>query len=135
MFMFRAGRLVATTMLSLAMVSCPFRKEEYRRLGPDKKANLAIYFNHGVTNEQIKKFWHEVLSRPDPQGKGYHHVDGVADLSRIYPAVQGHEGVALSFFSNATQAQRNEVERDIKSSPLVYKILKNVAPIDIKKLE
>jgi hypothetical protein len=49
-------------------------------------------------------------------------------------AVQGHEGISLSFFPNATEVQRDDVEREVKSSPLVYRFLRNIAPKNVKKL-
>lgn len=106
-----------------------------RPIGPEVKADLVLFFNSGVTDEQINTFWKEVLSRPNPQGKGYDHRAGVGPISRVFPAVQGHEGISLSFFPSATQAQRDELEREVKSSPVVYRVLKNTAPIKIKKLD
>jgi hypothetical protein len=128
-------KLIAITSLGLTLIACPFKKDEMKSIGPDVKADLVIYFNIGVSEQAINSFWQEVLSRPHPQGKGYNHRDGVGSISRIFPAVQGHEGISLSFFPQATQAQRDELEREIKSSPVVYKILKNTAPITVKKLD
>ena len=105
-----------------------------RPIGPEVKASLVIYFKLGVTNQQIEDFWHEVLSRADPQGRGYYHRAGVGDISRV-KSIQGHEGLAMSFFPDATKEEREEVTRDIRSSPIVYKILENVAPADVKKLD
>ena len=106
-----------------------------RPIGPDVKADLIIYFKLGVTEKQVDTFWHEVLSRPRPDGRGEDSRDGVASVMRLFRAVQGHEGISLSFFPSATQAQRDELEREVKSSPIVYKVLKNTAPINVKKLD
>lgn len=103
--------------------------------GPEVKADLVIYFNAEVTDEQIDEFWRETLSKPHPEGRGYDHRDGVGDISRVFPPVQGHEGIAVNFFANATQAQREEVKADVMSSPLVYRVLENVAPKDVKNLD
>jgi hypothetical protein len=128
-------KLVALVILGVVSVACPFQKDQPRLIGPEVRADLIIYFNLDVTQKQISTFWQEVLSRPDPEGRGYYHREGVGPISRVFPAVQGHEGISLSFFSNATQAQRDELERDIKSSPVVYKVMKNTAPINVKKLD
>jgi len=105
-----------------------------RPIGPEVKASLVIYFKPGITNQQVEDFWHEVLSRPDPSGKGYYHRNGVGDIGRIAP-VQGHEGISVSFFPDATKEERDEVIHDITSSPIVYKVLRDIAPADVKKLD
>jgi len=121
--------------LSLATLTCPSRKTDMRPIGPDVKADLIIYFNVGVSDSQVSTFWHQVLSRPRTDGRGYDSREGVADMGRLFRAVEGHEGISVSFFPSATQAQRDELERDIKASPIVYKVLKNIAPINVKKLD
>lgn len=129
--LFSCAMLVAVVLIQSG---CPFRKNEMRPIGPEVKASLVIYFKHGVTNQEIEEFWHAVLSKPDAQGGGYNHRAGVGDISRI-KSVQEHEGVAMSFFPDATDEHREMVTRDIRSSPLVYKILENVAPADVTKLD
>ncbi len=127
-------RVVALVAWVLASVGCPFQNNERKLIGPEVNADLIIYFKLGVTEEQVATFWHEVLSRRRSDGKGYDLRPGVGMTGRE-SAVQGHEGISLSFFPNATQAQRDDLERDVKSSPIVYKILKNTAPINVKKLD
>ncbi|MDX6499895.1 MAG: hypothetical protein QOG23_3155 [Blastocatellia bacterium] len=124
------------TLAALVFIQsgCPFHKNEMRPIGPEVKASLVIYFKLGITDEQIEDFWHRVLSKPDPQGRGYNHRGGVGDISRI-SSVQGHEGIALTFLSDATNEERETIMRDIKSSPLVYRVLENIAPADVKKIE
>lgn len=113
---------------------CPFHKNEMRSIGPEVKASLVIYFKPGVTNEQIEDFWHRVLSIKDPEGRGYSHRPGIRDISRI-SSVQGHEAIALTFFPNATSEQRETVVRDVKSSPIFYKVLENIAPAEVKTID
>jgi hypothetical protein len=127
-------KVVALAVFVFLQSGCPFHKNEMRPIGPEVKASLVIYFKPGITNQQVEDFWHEVLSKPDPQGRGYYHRAGVGDISRI-KSVQGHEGVSMSFSPNATDEERKEVERDIRSSPIVYKVLENVAPADVKKID
>ncbi|HKO42110.1 MAG TPA: hypothetical protein VJU84_02380 [Pyrinomonadaceae bacterium] len=126
----RLGLLVILALLQLA---CPQNEQRMRRIGPDVKASVVIYFNLGVSNKQVDDFWQEVLSKPDPAGRGHYHRNGVGDIGRITP-VQGHEGISISFLPDATEQVREEVIKDIEASPLVYKVLRDVAPAEIKKL-
>jgi hypothetical protein len=103
-------------------------------IGPEVRASLVVYFKHGVTQDQINYFWENVLSRPNAEGRGYWHRDGIGMLSRVYPSVEGHEGVAVNFWANATESQREEIKREVNASPIVFKVLENVAPVDVKKL-
>ena len=128
-------KFVAVATFGLLHVACPFHKDESRPIGPEVKASLVIYLKQGVTNEQIEKFWQEVLSRPDPEGRGHYHRDGVGDISRIFPSVQGHEGIAMSFLPDATNEEREKIKRAVRESPVVYKVLENVAPADVKDIE
>jgi hypothetical protein len=105
-----------------------------RPIGPEVKQNLVIFFKLGVTDEQVEGFLHEVLSKPDPSGRGFYLQRGISEFSRIRP-VQGHEGVAISFFSYATNEERETVTHNIKASTIVYKVLENVAPAEVKKID
>ena len=118
----------------LASVGCPFQNNERILIGPEVNADLIIYLKLGVTEEQIATFWHEILSRRRADGKGDDARPGLGMIGRE-SAVQGHEAISLSFFRNAPQAQRDDFEREVRSSPIVYKILKNTAPITVKKLD
>ncbi len=42
---------------------------------------------------------------------------------------------SMSFFPDATKEERDEVIHDITSSPIVYKVLRDIAPADVKKLD
>jgi hypothetical protein len=128
-------KFATLVIMGLATVACPFRNDGMKPIGPEVKADLIIFFKVGVTGRQIETFWHDVLSRPRPDGRGEDHREGVGSIGRVFPAVQGHEGISLSFFPTATQAQRDELERDVNASPIVYKALKNVAPINVRKID
>lgn len=127
----KIGVILTVGLLQLA---CPHAQQPMRAVGPEVKASLVIYFNSGVTNAQVNTFWKEVLSRPDPAAKGYYHRKGVGDIGRT-SSVQGHEGISISFFPDATKEEREEVIHDIISSPIVYKVLRDIAPADVKELD
>jgi len=127
-------KLVALAVFVFIQSGCPLRKNEMRPIGPEVKQNLVIFFKPGLTDEQVEGFLHEVLSKPDPNGKGFYLRRGISEFSRIH-AVQGHEGVAISFFSYATKEEREAVVLDVKSSAMVYKVLENTAPAEVKELD
>ena len=49
-------------------------------------------------------------------------------------SVQGHEGTAVRFTANSSPAQRRMIKAAILSSPIVYKLLENVVPTEVKNL-
>lgn len=123
----------ATVSVSLLMLACPSHKERVRSLGPEVVSDLVIFFNRDVTHQQIEDFWSYTLSEPDT-GRGRPLRAGIADIAKIQ-AVQGHDGVSVSFFPNAAKEQKDAIEKDVRLSPLVYKVLKDTAPADVKKVE
>jgi hypothetical protein len=114
-------------------VACSSQKERVRSFGPEIRSDLVVFFNRDVSHQQIEDFWHDTLSKPDT-GRGQPLRDGISDTARI-DAVQGHEGVSVSFFPNASQAQKEALEKEVRSSPIVYKVLKDIAPADVRKIE
>ena len=103
-------------------------------IGPGVRADLLIYFKTGATDAETNLFYKDVLSRPAPDGRGDNSPPGVRTVLRLRE-VQGHEGVAVTFFPAATTDQRESLKRAVQSSSLVYKILENRAPTDVKKLD
>jgi hypothetical protein len=102
-------------------------------IGPDTKHDLVIFFNRDATHDQIEKFHDEELS--------YYTWCGNRDMEpaikeylRIFP-VDGYEAVALKFFPNAAQSQRDRVKSKVRASPLVHKVIENVVPQDIKHVD
>lgn len=128
--------IVAAICFGLLNLACPFNKREEKMepIGPGVRADLLIYFKTEVTDAETNLFYKDVLSRPSPDGRGYSNPPGVRTILRL-SEVQGHEGVAVTFFPAATREQRENLKRSVQSSSLVYKILENVAPADVKKLD
>ena len=119
--------------LVLFASACNRPDERMYPIGPDVKASFVIYFNSNVTEEQIADFVKHVLSRPRADGRGADNPEGVQTFLRL-SSVQGHEAIAITFFPSATPEQRATLIRDVKASPVVYKVLEDVVPADIKKL-
>jgi hypothetical protein len=124
---------IASLLAGLVVMACS--QSEMVPIGPDVRADLVIYFKAGVSAEQINQFWNQVLSNPHSSGRGTWPKDGISQLSAVFPAVQGHEGVAVIFWRTATEGQRQRLKADVSSSPLVFKVLENVAPRDVKTLD
>lgn len=130
------GKLIALLISGLLISACSQRVSNKRiSIGPDAKASMVIYFKEGVTNEQINKFLDEVPTRPDPQGKGFISREGVQSVLRVFQPVEGHEAIAITFFPDANQEAREVIKREAKSHPIVYKVLEDVAPAEVKNLD
>jgi hypothetical protein len=126
------GSSVASFKILDAFGEVRYKHEQMVSIGPDVRHDLVIFFKVDSTHDEIESFWTEVLSYPT-QG-GHWHRPGVGRVLRSQ-AVEGHESVAVAFFPNATNAEREDVKSRIYSSPIVYKVIENVVPQDIKKLD
>ena len=120
------------SIIVLFIIGCSQRKaDEMIPIGPDVKADLVIFFKTGTSSEDIYKFATETISIPEE--KGYRHLPGIWQVLYILP-IDGHEGYAVTFFPEATEAQRELVKSRVETSPIVYKVMENVAPKDIQKV-
>jgi len=130
-----ASIAASTCVVGLALFSsaCSRPDERMYPIGPGVKASFVIYFKSGVTDEQVNEFSKRVLSKPRADGRGDNLPDGVQTFLRA-PTVSGHEAIAITFFANATPEQRQTLIHDVNASSLVYKVLENVAPSDVKSL-
>ncbi|MCI0563412.1 MAG: hypothetical protein MN733_33470 [Nitrososphaera sp.] len=97
-------------------------------------ANLVIVYKKGVTDEQIEYFLNNVLSHPRADGRGYEMLPAIGSLARLRN-IQGYEATSIAYHSYATPEQREDVKRTASSWPMVYKILEDVVPSRIEKIE
>lgn len=112
-----------------------YEHEQMKSIGPDVTASVVVYFKTGTTDDEISYFWNNVLSRPDPRGAGQHRsLDGLQSVLRA-SALENHEAVAFTFKAGATPIEREQIMQGVKSYPPVHKVLENVAPADVKKIE
>ena len=118
--------------VAIVRAACHHSEPAMVPVGPDVRYDLLIFFNTDVTHDQIDTFWNEVLSYPTRDG--HWTRPGVGGILRV-AAVQGHEGVAVSFFSNATDAERTDIKSRVRSSPIVYRVMENVVPLNIKRID
>jgi hypothetical protein len=118
-------------------VACPFAQYDQpkvRPVGPAVEADILIYFNKGASDDDINAFSKNVLSTPHPEGRGDYLAPGVRTLLKIRE-VEEHEGIALTFFPNASNEHRQGLLKSIKASSLVYRVLENTSPNSVKTLE
>jgi hypothetical protein len=128
--------LLVVSLFALFNFACPFKRDDsdLHPVGPNLRADLLIYFKAGATSDEINSFSKSVLSRPHPEGRGDYLAPGVSTFLLIGP-VQGHEGIAITFFPGATKEQREDLRRTVESAPIVHKVLENRAPSDVKKID
>ena len=107
-------------------------KQHMVPIGPDVRADLVIFFKVAASHDEIESFWEQTLSTRSE--KGHWPRPGIRDIMRLF-AVQDHEAIAVTFFPDATQAQRDDIRARVKSSPLVFKVMEDVVPQDIKSIE
>src|SRR5215210_5792557 len=102
---------LGSVILAFCVSACGPDERMYP-IGPEVTADLIVYFKTDATHEQIAGFWNNVLSYPEPNGRGQSLRPGVGRLSRV-ESVEGHEGIAIIFFSNAAVAERAQLRRGI----------------------
>ncbi|MFN0140936.1 MAG: hypothetical protein ACKVQW_12735 [Pyrinomonadaceae bacterium] len=123
--------LISTACSSLN----PFvRDSEMQKIGPDQWHSLVVYFESGITDEEISSFKHNALSKPRWDGRGEDLKEGIGMYIGLAPSqAHGHRGFAITFYKNVTDEQRFAIKESIKSSELVYKVFEEIAPNDIKE--
>ncbi len=128
--------MIAAICFGLLNLACPFNKREEKMepIGPGVRADILVYFKAGATDAETNLFYNDVLSVPRSDGRGYDNPPGVRTVLRL-SEMQGHEGVAVTFFPAATKEQRENLKRAVQSSSVVYKVLENRRPSDVKRLD
>ena len=120
--------------LCFQTASCTYQTEKKAVVlgGPDKATELVVFFKKDATLEQIDDFNNKVLSKPNPQGKGYYMLDGIAYQFSLVEA--GYKGMGINFSPDATPELKEQLKKSIQQSPIVYKVYENVVPSGVKDL-
>jgi hypothetical protein len=124
------------SLLGFQFNSCDRSKkssDERVKFGPDKFTSLVVFFKKEATREQIETFYKDVISAYRPNLKGYDLPDGVA--LRYLIRNGDYEGVGITFSTDATPEQREQLKKAVKESPIVYRVYENVVPNEIKDLD
>ena len=116
---FAVMQKIGWTNFNEEMISIIPENEEMTSIIPEA-TDLIVIFRTDASHEQIQNFWNETLSTWRAQESGA--SSGVRGIARI-PSIQGHGAIAVSFFPNASEAQREEVKARAKSSPIVYMVM------------
>ena len=109
-----------------------YKHEQMIPIGPDVRADLVIFFKAEASDDEIHKFSNETIS--NPKDGGHWPLPGIRDTLYILP-IDGHQGYAVTFFPEATEEQRKYVRSRVDASPIVYKVIENVAPTNIEKID
>jgi hypothetical protein len=59
----------------------------------------------------------------------------LCSLQRVYPAFQNHERIALTFCEVIAKEDGEAITDTFKSSTLVYRVMENIDPVEIKSLD
>lgn len=96
---------------------------------------MVVYFKAGVTDDQITKFLGDLHFVLALRHRLIEVEREICNLLRIYPALQKHERIALTFCEGTAREDRENIRQAIKSSPLVYKVLENIAPVEVRSID
>jgi hypothetical protein len=128
--------IVASSFVSFkvldAMGSVLYKHEQMVSIGPEVKADFVVFFKTDASHDEIERFSNEVLSNPTESGSW--PLPGIRMISKVW-AVEGHEGYAVNFFPSASAEQRQYVKSRVGSSVIVYRVVEDVIPADIKKVD
>jgi hypothetical protein len=119
--------LLPASFISSALTAKYFEIGAYRQepmILLNDEINNIVVFKADTTNGQVNDFWEKTMSIEREDGRGYNHLPGVGSMTRIQTR-NGREAIAFSFFSSATEEQRQFVFTTVKSSPIVFQLLEN----------
>jgi len=74
----------------------------------------------------FSKFWDETISEKRSDGSGFSQLPGIQSSARAFLENE-NKGMMISYFPNATDAQRSYVRSRVHSSPIVENLAEDVA--------
>jgi len=100
--------------------------------GPDVRSSLVVYYKTGISETQISNFQDVQLYQARPDGNGQEFKPGIGTFLRLVPSqAHGHDAFALDLDSGMRPDQRESLISSLSSSPLVFKVYRDVAPDSI----
>jgi hypothetical protein len=110
------------TSLGLQVSSCNHSTEDkWVSLGSNKQVSFVVFFKKGITNNEVESFIKDVI-----QIKKYN----LALMFRL--SKNDYDGVGVTFSTDTTLEQREQLGKSIRESSIVYRVFENVVPSDVK---
>lgn len=119
--------------IAFLAVACYPHFDRMEEFGPNVQANLLIFFKSDVPPKQIQAFWYNTLMLADGKG-GYQMRPGICGIG-LSVTVQSHESLTIDMCPDSTEIQREQVTERINASPLIFRVLENVIPAQVKQIE
>ena len=95
-----------------------------------------IFFRAGATDEERGRLFANIQLALRLRRRLVKDIEPkICDTLTVYPPMQDHERVAMTFCAATDKADREAITEAIKSSSSVYKVLKNVSPIEVTKID
>lgn len=124
-------RVLLVLLFATVCIGCSPDTGKMVPLMPNSFANLVIVYKKGTTDEQISNFWNKLLSRTSSDSPLFPAIDTILKIKES----SGYSLTAIVYHSHATPEQREDVKKAALGSPIVYKVLENVKPNEIKRIE
>ena len=106
------------------------------RAAPELKASAVIFFKTGATDEETKRLFANIQLVLRLRRRLVKNIEPeVCDTLKVYPPLRNHERVAVTFCPATDEADRQAITEAIKASTSVYKVLQNVSPIEVTKID
>jgi hypothetical protein len=117
-------------LLAIVVLAIACRDQhEWVSLIPKGSANIVVVFKKGTSIREMNRFLGDAIDIEDGKGGSWPRP-GVGALVKI--GVGNHDAYAVAFRPNSTPQQRDDIKRRARRSPVVYRILENVGPGEIK---
>jgi hypothetical protein len=100
--------------------------------GPDVHSSLVVYYKTGISNAEISNFQEAQLYQARPDGNGKEFRPGITSFLALLPEqAHGHYAFALDLDPEVRPDLRESLISSLSSSPLIFKVYRDVAPNSI----
>ncbi len=96
--------------------------------GPDVRSSLVVYYKAGILETEMSNFQEAQLYQARADGHGKEFKPGIRTFLRLIPdQAHGHYAFALDLDSRMSPDQREALISSLSTSPLVFKVYRDVA--------
>ena len=86
----------------------------------DERLDVVVYFEAGVTSQEVSDFWSESLTEPQESGViGRGHLEGIRSIGASYGTPMY---IFIELDAGVSEAERQEILERLRSSPLVARV-------------